>query len=124
MVSCFKVWHVEEDGSANLRITALRPIVRRYLPTIVQIVFNLVFVSFIQSILLYALTVPIYSMLLTSKFEDKAMSGDIFFYVLELLLIFTEGIADQQQWGMYNILPSATLLYYLNSNLMHRFSKR
>ncbi|KAK4668654.1 uncharacterized protein QC764_709270 [Podospora pseudoanserina] len=73
-------------------------IIRQYVPKAAFHVFNWTFISFIQSILLFALAAPAYPILLASQFEPNLTSSDIAYTSVELLLILTEWIADQQQW--------------------------
>ena len=77
-----------------------REIIRKYIPSFVFHIFNWTFISFIQSILLFAIAAPTYTLLLTTQFEPDLSSADIAFVAIELGLILTEYIADQQQWGM------------------------
>lgn len=64
--------------------------------------FNWTFISFIQSILLFALAAPVYTLLLSTQFEPNLTSGDFAYVSVELGLILIEWFADQQQWGMNN----------------------
>ncbi|KAJ2897780.1 DUF1295 domain protein [Zalerion maritima] len=87
-----------EVGSEDYRW----PIVRKQIHPVLAFVFNVVFISLIQNILLYSLTVPVYSMLLSSQFESEVTTGDLLFYGVELILVFTEGVSDQQQWDFHS----------------------
>jgi steroid 5-alpha reductase family enzyme len=62
-------------------------------------VFNWTFISFIQSILLFAIAAPVYIILLASTIEPGLTSADVAYVSIELGLILTEWFADQQQWG-------------------------
>ena len=76
-----------------------RPIIRQQVPKIVFHVFNWTFISFIQSILLFMIAAPVYSILLATQFEPNVTTADLSYVALELGLILTEWFADQQQWG-------------------------
>lgn len=59
---------------------------------------NLTFISFIQSVLLYAIAAPAYTLLLASTIEPQLTAVDIAFTVIQLSLVVFEWFADQQQW--------------------------
>jgi steroid 5-alpha reductase family enzyme len=63
-------------------------------------VFNWTFISFIQSVLLFMIAAPVYPILLASTIDSDLTSADIAAVAMELGLILTEYIADEQQWGM------------------------
>ncbi len=60
---------------------------------------NFTFISFIQSILLFLLAAPAYSLLLSTQFEKDLAPADIAFVAVELGLILVEWFSDLQQWG-------------------------
>jgi steroid 5-alpha reductase family enzyme len=62
-------------------------------------IFNWIFISFIQSILVFLLSAPVYSLLLAAQFEPEITTSDIAYIAVELGLIVIEAVADQQQWG-------------------------
>ncbi|KAK3900447.1 hypothetical protein C8A05DRAFT_45705 [Staphylotrichum tortipilum] len=74
-------------------------IVRRQVPKAVFHVFNWTFISFYQCILLYLISAPIYSILLASTIEPNVTTGDLASLTIQLGLILTEYIADEQQWA-------------------------
>jgi steroid 5-alpha reductase family enzyme len=76
-----------------------REIIRKNVPKAVFHVFNWTFISFIQSILLFLLAAPAYILLLATKFEPDLSSADVAYVAIELGLILTEYLADEQQWG-------------------------
>ncbi|KAK0646595.1 hypothetical protein B0T16DRAFT_413830 [Cercophora newfieldiana] len=76
-------------------------IVRKHVPKFVFHVFNWTFISFMQSILLFLLAAPAYSLLLATQFEPELSSADLAFTTVELGLILTEWFADQQQWNYH-----------------------
>lgn len=80
-------------------LTSAREIIRQHVPRIVFHVFNWTFISFIQSILLFAISAPAYIILLASTIEPDLSSADIASVAFELGLILVEYIADEQQWG-------------------------
>ncbi|KAI8966353.1 DUF1295-domain-containing protein [Daldinia sp. FL1419] len=61
-------------------------------------VFNITFISFVQSILLFFLAAPTYIVLLSSRFEPEATAVDVVFTMVQLGLILSEWFSDQQQW--------------------------
>ncbi|KAI1500687.1 hypothetical protein F5X99DRAFT_228570 [Biscogniauxia marginata] len=73
-------------------------IVRGRVPAVLFFVFNVTFISFIQSILLFLLAAPTYVILLASKFEPSITTADIAFTAIQLGLIISEWFSDQQQW--------------------------
>lgn len=81
-----------------------REVIRQYIPKFAFHVFNWTFISFIQSILLFLIAAPAYTILLASTIEPDLTSADIASVAIELALILTEYIADQQQWGKHAYL--------------------
>ncbi|KAK4146969.1 uncharacterized protein C8A04DRAFT_9298 [Dichotomopilus funicola] len=79
-------------------------IIRQYIPKFAFHVFNWTFISFIQSILLFLIAAPVYTILLASTIEPDLTSADIASVAIELALILTEYIADEQQWGKHAYL--------------------
>ena len=66
----------------------------------VWFIFNVTFISFIQSILLFAFScAPAYVVLLTTKFEPDITANDVAFLVVEVALVVTEYISDGQMWS-------------------------
>jgi steroid 5-alpha reductase family enzyme len=63
-------------------------------------VFNWTFISFIQSVMLFMIAAPVYPILLASTIDSDLTSADVAAVAMELGLIVTEYIADEQQWGM------------------------
>ncbi len=85
----------------NQGLTLAREIVRQQVPKVVFHVFNWTFISFIQSILLFMISAPVYTILLASTIEPNVTSADLAYLAVELGLVVTEYIADEQQWGMH-----------------------
>lgn len=79
-----------------------REIIRARIPTWAFKILNVVFISFIQSILLFLLAAPAYPILLSTQFRPEVGLSDVTFVVLELGLVIIEWFADQQQWSMSN----------------------
>ncbi|OPB39426.1 hypothetical protein A0O28_0051320 [Trichoderma guizhouense] len=75
-------------------------IVKAQLNSVVWFIFNVTFISFIQSILLYLFScVPAYVILLSSQFEPEVQAVDLVFAGVEILLVLSEWISDGQQWA-------------------------
>lgn len=78
-----------------------RMIVKGQLNSVVWFIFNVTFISFFQSILLYLFSgIPAYVILLSSQFETGIQPVDLVFAGVEILLVLSEWISDGQQWGM------------------------
>lgn len=76
-------------------------IIKSKIPGIVWFVFNITFISFIQSILLFLFScAPAYAILLSTKLEPKVGTADIAFFLIEVGLVLSEWISDGQQWSM------------------------
>lgn len=73
------------------------------MPKSVFHVFNWTFISFVQSILLFLLAAPVYTILLASTVEPDVTSSDMAYLAVELGLLLLEHLADQQQWGMFDL---------------------
>src|SRR4051794_32135750 len=80
-------------------LTLTREIIRKQISKIVFHVFNWTFISFIQSILLFMLAAPVYTILLSTQFEPNVTSADLTYVAMEIGLILVEWFADQQQWN-------------------------
>lgn len=61
--------------------------------------FNLVFISFIQSLLIFAIVAPAYPLLLSGALEPERTTGDAVFVAAAVLLVAFEYTADEQQWA-------------------------
>ncbi|PWY91056.1 DUF1295 domain protein [Aspergillus heteromorphus CBS 117.55] len=63
-------------------------------------IFNIVFISLAQSLLLLAITTPTYNFLLLSRLDQKAFEvPDLAFSRVAFFFIIIEYFADQQQWN-------------------------
>ncbi|KAF2091826.1 DUF1295-domain-containing protein [Saccharata proteae CBS 121410] len=84
-----------EIGSEDYRWEYLRTKISPFL----MFVFNVLFISLAQSVLLFAVTTPTYVLLLASKATGQDMTtADIFFARGLMALVLVEFFADQQQW--------------------------
>ncbi|KAL8645225.1 MAG: hypothetical protein Q9210_006831, partial [Variospora velana] len=72
-------------------------ILRKYINPPLFFIFNVLFISLVQSVLLFSVTMPTYILLLSSPIV-KADIPDIIFSQLLLGAIFLAFTADQQQW--------------------------
>ena len=98
-------------------LTRPREIVRHNIPAFAFHILNWTFISFMQSILLFLITAPVYELLLATQFEPNLTSADVAYTSLELGLVLIEYIADQAQWGM---LPYHAVrdFYHLTASLV------
>jgi steroid 5-alpha reductase family enzyme len=89
-------------------------IVKSRVPGIVWFVFNVTFISFIQSVLLFAFScVPAYTILLSTQFEPSVTYADIGYFALELAVLLFETIGDEQQWRYQTVKHQ----YYKDQNI-------
>lgn len=70
-------------------------------------VFNVVFISLAQSILLFMVSMPAYVLLLTERYGSEYTLVDTVFPRIMLGLVIVEWFADQQQWGMLLIFQTS-----------------
>lgn len=51
--------------------------------------------------------------MLSTRFEPEISASDLYWFSIEILLVFSEWISDGQQWGMYssfmNTIPGTML---------------
>ncbi len=70
-------------------------------PTFVFFLFNITFISFYQSVLIYLFSAAsAYVVMLTTQFEPEISFADMGYAGFLLLLVLTEWITDGQQWRM------------------------
>ncbi|KAI9050076.1 hypothetical protein LZ554_006220 [Drepanopeziza brunnea f. sp. 'monogermtubi'] len=62
-------------------------------------IFNIIFISLAQSVLLFAITTPTYILLLAARLGQEFSTSDIIFARLLMALVLLEFFADQQQWN-------------------------
>ncbi|KAF5027232.1 hypothetical protein F66182_648 [Fusarium sp. NRRL 66182] len=87
-----------ERGSEDYRWE----IVQKYVPGFIFFLFNVTFISFIQSVLLFAFScVPAYAILLSTKFEPNVTTGDIAYFAIMVGLVYSEWVSDGQQWDYH-----------------------
>lgn len=89
-------------------------IIMKQVPKPVFFLFNVTFISFIQSVLLFAFSAaPAYNILLASRFEPEITAADWMYFYIELGLVLSEWISDGQQWG--KLTPNNILLILLHN---------
>ncbi|KAH7041202.1 uncharacterized protein B0I36DRAFT_20530 [Microdochium trichocladiopsis] len=85
-------------GGYNIGSEDYREIIKAQIPAFAFFLLNVTFISFIQSILLFALAAPTYIIMLSSLVQPKVGLSDLFFLGTEIALIASEWFSDQQQW--------------------------
>ncbi|KAH7162384.1 hypothetical protein B0J13DRAFT_9144 [Dactylonectria estremocensis] len=98
--SCRLTYNYWRKGGYNVGSEDYRwAIVKSYVPNFIFFIFNVTFISFIQSVLLFAISaIPAYNIQLSTQFESDITTADISFLVLELALVVSEWFSDGQQW--------------------------
>lgn len=81
--------------------------------------FNVAFISFAQSILLFLISTPSYVMLLASRFSEKMDTSDMIFARVLMGLVMVEFFADQQQWDYQNAKKS----YQNTAKVPHKYDQ-
>ncbi|KAF2114448.1 hypothetical protein BDV96DRAFT_613151 [Lophiotrema nucula] len=77
-------------------------IVKDYVGPYVMFAFDVVFISLIQSLLLWVITTPTYILLLAGRLIGDEMSNyDNVFSKVMFAIVLVEFFADQQQWSYY-----------------------
>ncbi|CAI4211806.1 unnamed protein product [Parascedosporium putredinis] len=77
--------------------------VQTWMHPILFSLFDLLFIAFTQSILIFLFSSsPAYVILLTNKFKPELSSSDFGYLAWQLLLVFSEFISDGQQWRYQN----------------------
>ncbi|RSL76101.1 hypothetical protein CEP51_010270 [Fusarium floridanum] len=101
--SCRLTYNYWRKGGYNVGSEDYRwAILQKYVPKFVFFIFNVTFISFIQSVLLFAFScVPAYAVLLSTKFEPNITTADVAYFVVELALVFSEWVSDGQQWDYH-----------------------
>lgn len=95
------------DGSSSTqgrclrRVTnfCVREIVQKHIHPALFFLLNVTFISFIQSVLLFLIAAPTYAILLASQHEQQITLADLAFTAVQLGLVASEFVSDQQQWG-------------------------
>ncbi|KAL6404003.1 DUF1295 domain-containing protein [Ilyonectria robusta] len=98
--SCRLTYNYWRKGGYNVGSEDYRwAIVKSYVPGFIFFLFNVTFISFIQSVLLFAISaVPAYAILLSAQFESDVTAADVCYLVVELALVLSEWFSDGQQW--------------------------
>ncbi|KAI9835360.1 MAG: hypothetical protein M1837_003800 [Sclerophora amabilis] len=75
-------------------------LLRQKIHPILFFILNVVFISLIQSVLLFSITLPTYILLLTARITgDQSTTADLVFSRALVCLVLFEWFADQQQWA-------------------------
>ncbi|KAG9505412.1 hypothetical protein J7337_002381 [Fusarium musae] len=83
-------------------IAAATTLWSQYVPRFVWFLFNVTFISFYQSVLLFSFScVPAYAILCSTKFEQDVTSADIVFALIMVGLVYSEWVSDGQQWDYH-----------------------
>lgn len=83
--------------------------------------FNITFISFFQSVLLFLFSsLPTYTILVASQHEPNITVADIFYFCVQIVLVFSEWISDGQQWRKM----SWTANHNVQMLIDHRLSNR
>ncbi|KAM0341945.1 hypothetical protein ACHAPQ_000249 [Fusarium lateritium] len=87
-----------ERGSEDYRWAILQ----KYVPKFIWFLFNVTFISFIQSVLLFSFSgVPAYAILVSTKFEQDVTPSDVLFFLTMVGLVYSEWVSDGQQWDFH-----------------------
>lgn len=78
-----------------------RELVKDYIGPVPFFILNVTFISFMQSVLLFLLSAPTYAILLASQHERDISGADLVFTIIQLGLVASEWVSDQQQWGKF-----------------------
>jgi hypothetical protein len=106
-------------------LTFFREILKSKVPAVVYFIFNVTFISLIQSVLLFAFScVPAYTILLSTRFDPDITAADFAYFAVELLLVLSEWVSDGQQWSMFSNLPVTVRPLGPLANVFPRISKR
>ncbi|KAK7563684.1 hypothetical protein JOL62DRAFT_562212 [Phyllosticta paracitricarpa] len=78
-------------------------VIKKYVHPVIFFLFNVTFISTIQSVLLFLVTTPAYVLLLSSSLTGQGMAlPDLIFSRVLIGLVVLEWFADQQQWNYQN----------------------
>ncbi|KAF7551601.1 hypothetical protein G7046_g7672 [Stylonectria norvegica] len=102
--SCRLTFNYARKGGYNRGSEDYRwEILKGYVPGFIWFIFNVTFISFIQSFLLLAFSaVPAYAILLSSRFDSQITAADVAYFVVEVALVVSEFVSDGQQWAYQN----------------------
>lgn len=112
MVCCFQT----SSHERRELMPVPREIVKSKMPGVAFFLLNVTFISFIQSVLLFAIScVPAYAILLSSRFDPEITAADLAYFAVEVALVLSEFLSDGQQWSMS--LPDVhTRCFLANTN--------
>jgi steroid 5-alpha reductase family enzyme len=79
-----------------------REILRQHISAPLFFVFNVLFISLAQSVLLFLITTPTYVLVLAARLGQKMDTADLVFSRALMGLVLLEFFADQQQWSEYD----------------------
>ncbi|EWG44271.1 hypothetical protein FVEG_05390 [Fusarium verticillioides 7600] len=101
--SCRLTYNYWRKGGYNKGSEDYRwAILQQYVPRFVWFLFNVTFISFYQSVLLFSFScVPAYAILCSTKFEQDVTSADIVFALIMVGLVYSEWVSDGQQWDYH-----------------------
>ncbi|RBR25825.1 uncharacterized protein FIESC28_01318 [Fusarium coffeatum] len=101
--SCRLTYNYWRKGGYNKGSEDYRwAILQKYVPRFIWFIFNVTFISFYQSVLLFSFScVPAYAILLSTKFEENVTPADVFFFLTMVGLVYSEWVSDGQQWDYH-----------------------
>lgn len=82
-------------------LTLNREILREKINPTLFFVFNVLFISLAQSLLLFAISTPTYVILLAAQDGTRMSGADIIFPRALMGLVLVEWFADGQQWSIF-----------------------
>ncbi|KAF4991929.1 hypothetical protein FGRMN_7483 [Fusarium graminum] len=101
--SCRLTYNYWRKGGYNRGSEDYRwAILQKYVPKFIWFLFNVTFISFIQSVLLFSFScVPAYAILVSTKFEQNITASDVVFFLTMVGLVYSEWVSDGQQWDFH-----------------------
>ncbi|KAF4121178.1 Protein of unknown function (DUF1295) [Geosmithia morbida] len=104
-------------GSEDYRWAVLQ----KYVPRFVWFIFNLAFISSIQTVLLFSIScIPAYAILLSTQFDEAITTADLSYFAIELVLVLSEWFSDGQMWNY----QTAKHKYKENGKIPEGFHKK
>ena len=83
-----------------------REILQKYVPRSVWFIFNVTFISFIQSLLLFLFSCPpAYAILVSTQFDPEITTADIGYFLVGVGLVISEWVSDGQMWSKSGRIP-------------------
>ena len=87
-----------------------RAIIQKAVPQAVFSVLNLVFIAFIQSVLLFAFScIPTYAIMLSIQFHPEIQTSDLVYFAIEVGLVTSEWFSDGQQYSRFYLYCQPTM---------------